>query len=214
MPFQNPTLEAQANQGNAIAFIDSSIPDWQTLAAGIAAGTQVFILDAARDGVEQITQLLQTRQNIAALHIISHGRPGSVQLGNTWLNLENIETYALQLIQWRSAFTDNPDILLYGCNVAADLPSNTQVGNQFLQSLHHLTHANIAASKTPTGNAALGGNWEMEVKIGSISAPMAIAPSVRVAYSGVLAGDLIWAKGIGGSTLLGVMTSSSALRLG
>ena len=87
MPFQNPTLEAQANQGNAIAFIDSSVPDWQTLAAGIPAGTQVFILDAARDGVEQITQLLQTRQNIAALHIISHGRPGTVQLGNTCLNL-------------------------------------------------------------------------------------------------------------------------------
>ena len=106
MPFQNPTLEAQANQENAIAFIDSSIPDWQTLAAGIAAGTQVFILDAARDGVEQISEILQTRQNVAAIHIISHGSPGNVQLGNITLNSGNIETYTNLLQQWGNALSD------------------------------------------------------------------------------------------------------------
>ncbi|MCL1472974.1 DUF4347 domain-containing protein, partial [Argonema antarcticum] len=245
MPVQNSAVEnlnPQAAQGNAIAFIDTSVQDWQTLAAGVTPGTEVILLDGTRDGVAQITQILQTRSNIAALHIISHGSPGEVQLGNGTLNSGNLDNYTNSLKQWRNALTENADILIYGCNVAGDPPQPPFLrgglrddseppflrgglrddseppflrgglrddseppflrgagGISFLHRLHHLTKANIAASKTPTGNAALGGDWELEVKIGHLTAPIAITKSARIAYKGILPGDLIWAKGIGGS---------------
>ncbi|HEY9848816.1 MAG TPA: DUF4347 domain-containing protein [Leptolyngbyaceae cyanobacterium] len=227
MPVKNSALEnyaMKAAQGNAIAFIDTSIPDWQTLAAGVAPGTEIFILDGTRDGVEQITQILQTRSQIAALHIISHGSPGNVQLGNTWLNLGNIENYALQLIQWRSALIHSADILIYGCNVAADslappthrglkflansrttlkLTENLllksfltelsgrdakrePISNSFIQHLAALTGANIAASKNPTGSAALGGDWKLEVTTGAIATNIVFLPATIARYSAVL----------------------------
>ena len=55
--------------------------------------------------------------------------------------------------------------------------------NQFLERLSELTAADIAASANPTGNAALGGDWELEVQIGRIEA----TPIQALAYSGILA---------------------------
>ncbi|HAA28067.1 MAG TPA: hypothetical protein DCE56_10870 [Cyanobacteria bacterium UBA8553] len=106
MTLQNPSLENKAKLGNAIDFIESSVTDWQTLAAGVAAGTEVFILDGTRDGVVQISEIMQTRQNVAAIHIISHGSPGNVKLGNITLNSGNIETYTNLLQQWGNALSD------------------------------------------------------------------------------------------------------------
>lgn len=182
MPVQNSAFEnfnSQAAQGNAIAFIDSSVPDWQTLAAGVAPGTEVFILDATRDGVEQISQILQTRQNIAALHIISHGSPGNVQIGNGNLNSGNLDNYINSLQQWRNALADNADILIYGCKVGAEVP--------FLQRLAQLTSADIAASEDFTGSTALGGDWDLEFHTGLIEAPLAFQIQALEAYDSLLA---------------------------
>jgi hypothetical protein len=53
--------------------------------------------------------------------------------------------------------------LLYGCNVAAG-----DSGAEFIEKLHQLTGANIAASARLTGNVALGGDWELEVIRGEL----------------------------------------------
>jgi hypothetical protein len=76
-------------------------------------------------------------------------------LGNSQLNLDNISKYADLLQHWQSQ-----SILLYGCNVAAG-----DGGEEFIHKLHQITKATISASTTKTGNAALGGNWELEVNI-------------------------------------------------
>ncbi|TAE06264.1 MAG: DUF4347 domain-containing protein [Oscillatoriales cyanobacterium] len=68
---------------SAIAFIDSKVEDYQSLIAGVKPGTEVVILDANRDAIEQITEILGDRKNIDSIHIISHGAPGSLQLGKT-----------------------------------------------------------------------------------------------------------------------------------
>ena len=49
---------------SSIAFLDSALPDLQNLCNGIAAGTELIIIDAARDGVAQITEVLGSRSNI------------------------------------------------------------------------------------------------------------------------------------------------------
>lgn len=69
--------------------------------------------------------------------------------------------YLLQ--QWRSALTENADILLYDCDVAAG-----ETGMTFIERLSLLVGADVAASTDKTGNTALGGDWELEKSTGSI----------------------------------------------
>ncbi|MCU0543976.1 MAG: DUF4347 domain-containing protein [Oscillatoriaceae cyanobacterium Prado104] len=113
-----PNLQV-SSCGKSIAFIDDRVEDYQSLVAGVKPGTEVVILDARRDAIDQITEVLGDRTNIDSIHIISHGSPGSLQLGKTRFSLDNLETYSQQLQQWRNVFLRGGEILIYGCNVAA-----------------------------------------------------------------------------------------------
>ncbi|MEG4323629.1 MULTISPECIES: DUF4347 domain-containing protein, partial [unclassified Microcoleus] len=103
----------------SIAFIDTQVPNYHSLMAGVTPGTEVVVLDGHEDAIDQITDILALRTNIDSIHIISHGSPGSLQFGKTRFSLDNLETYSQQLQQWRNAFTSSADILIYGCNVAS-----------------------------------------------------------------------------------------------
>ncbi|MEG5092807.1 DUF4347 domain-containing protein, partial [Microcoleus sp. B13-B4] len=104
---------------SAIAFIDTKVENYQSLIAGVKPGTEVVVLDGNRDAIDQITDILALRTNIDSIHIVSHGAPGSLQLGNGCLSADNVETYSEKLQQWRSALSVDADILIYGCNVAS-----------------------------------------------------------------------------------------------
>jgi len=174
-----------------IVFADSQVKDCESLTETANPDTEIVILKADRDGIEQIAETLKQRKNIAAVHILSHGAAASLQLGSTELNLCNIESYRNYLEKWfalpaaeansNSSITAKPEILLYGCNVAA-----TEAGVAFVQRLSQLTGANIAASDNLTGSAALGGDWVLEVTTGKIETPLAFSAEAREAYSAVL----------------------------
>jgi hypothetical protein len=88
------TLKAIAETPKAIAFIDTAVPDWKTLVDGVTPGTEVILLDSNHNGVEQIAQKLRGG-NFSAVHIVSHGAVGSLQLGNTMLTLDTLSDRAL-----------------------------------------------------------------------------------------------------------------------
>jgi hypothetical protein len=113
-----PNLNNQVS-GSAIAFIDTQVENYQGLMAGVTPGTEVVVLDGNKDAIDQITDILALRSNIDSIHIISHGAPGSLQLGDVRFSLDNLEAYSEQLQQWRSALNLGADILIYGCNVAS-----------------------------------------------------------------------------------------------
>jgi hypothetical protein len=73
-----------------IVFIDASLSDYQTLQAGIVEGVKSVIISPNQDGIEQISQVLQQHPHITTIHILSHGAPGCLYLGNSQLNLTNI----------------------------------------------------------------------------------------------------------------------------
>ncbi|MEG4277304.1 DUF4347 domain-containing protein [Microcoleus sp. MON1_C1] len=185
-------MELYKEPKHQIVFADSQVKDCESLTETVNLDTEIVILKADRDGIEQIAETLKQRQNIAAVHILSHGAAASLQLGAIELNLSNIESYRNYLETWfalptteansNSPITAKPEILLYGCNVAA-----TEAGVAFVERLSQLTGANIAASDNLTGNAALGGDWELEVTTGNIQTPLAFSAEAREAYSGVLA---------------------------
>ncbi|MFN6567930.1 MAG: DUF4347 domain-containing protein [Dendronalium sp. ChiSLP03b] len=161
-----------------IVFIDSAVIDYESLIAGIQPGTSVVILDSTRDGVAQITEALRGGQ-YQSVQIISHGSEGSLQIGATQLNANNLNSYTHQLQQWKNYLTDNADILLYACNVAA-------LDQALVQRLSQITGADVAASNDITGNAELGGDWDLEVKVGSIESDLALTPEVTKTYRSIL----------------------------
>ncbi|MDZ8080062.1 MAG: DUF4347 domain-containing protein [Nostoc sp. DcaGUA01] len=188
-------------QNTGIIFIDSSVKDYEILLSLLVSQIEVIVLDSSQDGVEQITQILLQRPRVESVHIVSHGSPGCLYLGNTQLSLSSLERYTQQLQTWLC-----PSLILYGCNVAAG-----DAGEEFLQKLHQFTKANILASTTPTGNAALGGDWNLQVQVGkdfSIANPIALAfrQETLATYTGLLApGNLDTTFGAGGqvNTLFG-----------
>ena len=103
-----------------IIIVDPTVQNYQQLVADIPADTQVVVLDGTRDGVEQITEILAGTSNLSAVHILSHGSQGSLKLGATYLNSENLESYSTLLQQWQANLSENADILWYGCNVGGE----------------------------------------------------------------------------------------------
>ncbi|MEH2107263.1 DUF4347 domain-containing protein [Nostoc sp.] len=182
-----------------LVFIDAAVEDYQSLINGVIPNTEVFVIQPTQNGVEQITEILATRadQNLSSIHIVCHGIPGSLQLGNTHLGLDTLEYHSQQLQQWQKIFSTSSktaqklvasatksvaNLLIYGCNVA-----DGDVGSEFVAKLHQLTGANIAASRQLIGSAALGGNWELEIRTTDMEVSLAFAETTRKAYAGVLA---------------------------
>ncbi|NJO45928.1 MAG: tandem-95 repeat protein [Oscillatoriales cyanobacterium RM2_1_1] len=160
-----------------IVIVDSAVKDRLNLINGIVPGVEVFVLGSQQDGVAQITQVLGQFSQVAALHIISHGSPGCLYLGRSTLSLDNLANYTTQLKSWSVS-----ELLLYGCNVGVG-----DAGTEFIEKLHYLTGAEIAASKSLTGCAALGGNWDLDVRTGAIRASLALEAEFRKTYNHVLA---------------------------
>ncbi|NJK52839.1 MAG: DUF4347 domain-containing protein [Leptolyngbyaceae cyanobacterium SU_3_3] len=180
----NLTDRAEVRRSSAssgsLVFIDSTVKNYQSLAAGAGAGQEIFFLDAAQDGVAQISAVLSDRTDIASLHIVSHGSAGSLKLGSATLDLSTLGAYSSELQTWAKALAAHADILLYGCDVAA------ADGGRFIQQLSNLTGADLAASIDPTGSAALGGNWVLESQTGTIEAGLAFANSTMADYDAIL----------------------------
>ncbi|MEG4281406.1 DUF4347 domain-containing protein [Microcoleus sp. MON1_C1] len=183
---------------SSIAFLDSALPDGETLRNGIAAGTEVITLDGARDGLEQITTALASRSNIKSIHILSHGRPASLQLGAIDLNLTNLKTYAKELQLWSRSLAESAEILLYGCDVAAG-----EKGANFVQQVSQLTKAKIAASRTPIGCDAKGGDWQLDYTTGAVSSGLAIDPATMATYQFVLGLQFLGQAGFAANTTFG-----------
>ncbi|MEB3279105.1 MAG: DUF4347 domain-containing protein [Lyngbya sp.] len=168
-----------SGQGTVI-ILDTGVTDYLRLLRGISSDSEIILLDSTQNGIEQITQTLRHYKNIQSLHIVSHGNKGCLVLGNQLLNINTLETHASTIQQWRTALAENGEILLYGCHVATG-----EEGIRFVRRLAELTQANIAASNSLTGNAALGGNWQLEFHTQPIKTPLVFNREILQTYSGV-----------------------------
>lgn len=157
---------------STILFVDSNVTDYNTLLTGLGNEVEVCVLNKQEDGVLQIASVLKSRANLDSVHILSHGSSGLLSLGSSVLNTANLARYSDALKTIGSSLSANGDILLYGCDVAQG-----QQGRDFISRLSAITDADVAASSDLTGNAALGGDWQLETTIGNIEEESLQAPS-------------------------------------
>ena len=168
---------APTNPANQVVFVLDNVSDWQSLLGNIPVGAEVHVLDSDADGLAQMASLLDGRNGILAVHLISHGSAGSLALGTVTLSSETLAANQSSLARMGAALTESADLLLYGCDVASG-----DAGARFLEALAAATGADVAASTNRTGAAALGGDAVLETVVGTIeTATLDVA-----ALSGVL----------------------------
>lgn len=171
------TVSNFTNLNNTLVVIDAGVSDASQLVADVMSRAKVLLLEQGRDGIEQITSALKHLPNLQQLHILSHGSPGSLLLGNARLSLETVQHYTKKLKEWSSVLS-SADILLYGCQAGQG-----NLGKRFLQQLHQLTGANLAAAESRVGN----GDWNLEAQIGRPNSEIIFSKSLQQSYSSYFA---------------------------
>jgi hypothetical protein len=147
-----------------LLFIDSAVPEKWLLLRGIDAAVEVVLIDARREGLEQIAETLRGRSGIATLHIISHGESGRLLLGASVIDRFALADNSSALRAIGNALSNDGDIRLYGCRVAAG-----SEGEAFVRDLALRTQTGVAASTNLTGPPALGADWVLEAVTGEIA---------------------------------------------
>ncbi len=166
-----------------IVFIDTSVDDYHILLEGIDPNAEAILLDSTRDGIKQIAEILRDRSNIDAIHIISHGNQGELQLGTGYLTNDSMnEKYADELAIIYRAVTEDADFLIYGCNFGQGAE-----GQKAASLLAELTGADIAASNDLTGNVDQGGDWDLELTTGAIETSIALDRQAQEYFGSILA---------------------------
>ena len=179
-----------------IVFFDSRVVGYDTLVASLGADTEWYALSAEVDGVEQMRGILANYSGLDSIQVISHGSIGTLYLGGTVLNSDNLSSYQDQLQAIGSSLTETGDILLYGCDVAQG-----DVGTSFINSLAEITGADVAASSDATGDAALGGDWVLEAQTGRADA-MSLAWSEDVGLLALNTAPAFRAPGSAGKAII------------
>ena len=173
-----------------IVFIDRSVQDASTLLSGIDPRAEIVFIDDRSDGLDQIAAALEGRTDVSAIHILSHGDPGEIELGNTTYDNATLTARAAELAAIGTALTSDGDILLYGCSTADGV-----LGEQFTHSLSRLTGADVAASTNTTGASALGGDWALEYQVGVIGSLVAVDAQAQARYDSTLDATAATGKG-------------------
>lgn len=171
-----------------VVFIDTRVDNYQQLLDSIrnqngdSRTLEVVLIDSEADGLVQVGDFLALQRNVDAIHLISHGSDGSVQLGSSSLDQDTLLKGAGQIQAWGDALSPDADILVYGCDVAAGT-----AGRTFIDGLAQLTGADVAASIDLSGSAFRGGDWQLEYRHGTIETALAIDAAGQLRWDGTLA---------------------------
>ncbi|PLK49628.1 cadherin domain-containing protein [Uliginosibacterium sp. TH139] len=184
-PDEDASATTQSSQSShALIFVDASIEDVANLQADILRAqpdAEIIFLAADRNGITQISEALQGRTGISAIHLLVHGGDGSLQLGNTLLDASSLARYSEALAGWQGALSAEADLLIYGCNFTAG-----EAGLQMADALARLTGADVASSDDLTGSSATGGDWVLEQHTGRIETASLLGTGTELAWSGTL----------------------------
>ncbi|PLX87536.1 MAG: hypothetical protein C0619_14775, partial [Desulfuromonas sp.] len=173
------TVDAALETRRELVIINSNVTDYHQLVADLQGDDanntyDIVLLDSERDGIEQLSEVLDQYSDLSAVHVISHGADAQINLGSSWLNADTLEQNRSAIAAWGDALNADGDILFYGCNIAIDGDGQT-----LLKQISELTGADVAASDDDTGHIDLGGDWVLEYTSGSVETRVAISSAAQ-----------------------------------
>ena len=182
-PVDEPFRERPGSDHSAthreLLFVDPFVADPEQLLIALRPNVETIILEADRGGLEQITEALEQRRDVKAIHIVAHGEAGSLNLAGTTLTEASLSGASELLEGWFTDQPERPEILLYACDLARG-----PEGLAFIERLSGLAGADVAASTDLTGQ---GGDWELEYHLGEIATVSAFNEGLVKGWSHTLA---------------------------
>lgn len=148
----------QSLKNRQVVCIDAGVEDRQALLAGLPDDVEVLLLRGREGGLRQVAAALEGRSGIDALHLICHGAPGKLFVGNSTVDREILMHSHAEVEAIRNAMAEDGALLIYGCEVAQGLE-----GRRFVEKLRSITGLKVAAATHKVGAAELGGDWELNV---------------------------------------------------
>ncbi len=183
----NLSTNPSQNVSHEVVFLDTSVEDYQQLLNDLWSNDdpsreiEVVLLSGTRDGIDQISEALASRNDLDAIHIVSHGTDAAVKLGSTWLTQDNLAGYVGEIARWGDSLSTDADLLFYGCDLAA-----TSDGQSLIDSLATLTGADVAASDNDTGHAIFDADWDLEYATGQIETQIAFSQATQDGWGHIM----------------------------
>lgn len=190
-PASSPTAMTSPTD---LVIVDAGVDDLATLVAAIPAGAEIVMIDANQGGIEQITDILASHQNLRSVHLICHGSAGTLAIGNQSITEDDLVQHQASIATWRQSMTPDGDLLIYGCDVAGNAD-----GVRFVDRLASIAGVDVAASNDRTGNATAthDADWNLEYQVGLIESSGLLAASNLQNFDGHLAIELFAAGSTG-----------------
>ncbi|MBU0675761.1 MAG: DUF4347 domain-containing protein [Proteobacteria bacterium] len=176
-----------------VVFIDPALPDRDLLVQSTPAGATVVLLNPSGNLIGQLVDQLLQIGPVESVHLLTHGAPGQLRLGNLVITQATLRQQNNQLRILGSLLTGSRDIYLYGCEVARG-----QQGRDFVQLLSRLTKADVAASDDFTGSIDQGGDWELEMVTGKVDSRAISSRNYSAILNVINPGLIIVGDGSGG----------------
>ena len=105
-------FSSQDTTQNTLVVIDSGVANISALVTDATkAQADVLLLSAGDDAIAQITEALADYNSLSSLHIVSHGTPGCLHLGNTQLSFETLHQHGDSISSW-AAMLKGKELLL------------------------------------------------------------------------------------------------------
>ncbi|MEO1634696.1 MAG: DUF4347 domain-containing protein [Cyanobacteria bacterium J06631_9] len=164
-----------------LVIIDAEVDEISWFLKELKSGYTVEFLSQAEDGIAQISEILKKYQNLQSLHLVSHGQPGAIQLGNTWLTADKLASEPYSVISWSKALATSANVFIYGCQVA-----DGKQGKRFVALLQEFLGTSVFASKSLVGHSSLGGSWEIGANP-TVQSDLAFDEAALQSYPAVLA---------------------------
>ena len=148
-----------------IVAVDSRVPALERLLAGLTDKSETLVIEIGEHtrGLPALLEVLRHYPEVAAVHVVSHGRSGEFYLGSDTISLNSLAAYAEELNMLGGSLAEGGDLILYGCRVGSGVE-----GERFVRELAAISGLDVAASRDLTGAEALGGDWVLESRLGSI----------------------------------------------
>jgi len=172
---------AQQPKGNSVVIIDRDLPSLEILVKQIHASSKIVYLEKSDHPLFFVLKVLRAHAPVSALHIITDGRPGELIFAGTSVTTEVLQKNDEILGLWKEYFSQNGDLLLYGCEVAKG-----HAGINFIKHMKLLTQLDVAASANLTGSYKKMGDWNLEIKAGKVEAQPAVSKNIIESYPAVL----------------------------
>jgi glucose/arabinose dehydrogenase len=172
---------AAAPRSAHLVLVAPDAAEIDSIVGGLTSRHEMVLLNENQGLLEQISELLSSRSNVAGVHIITHGASGQLALGGARVDIGSLDRQAEQVRGWAESLSPDADILLYGCATGFG-----ETGERFVRRLAELSQADVAASIDATGSRGQGGDWDLERTVGAIQSDVALSENARRRFEGLL----------------------------